>query len=79
MTIATAEATQAEARLSARGKGLLAAEKTLEYHRRARLADTLIKAPFAGLIVARQREAGDIAVADSAVLTLISMGAVDQC
>ena len=71
LTIATAEATRAEAAISEGQKGLLAAEKTLEYHR-ARLADTLIKSPFAGLIVARQREAGDIAVAGSAVLTLIS-------
>ena len=72
LTIATAEATRAEAAISEGQKGLLAAEKTLEYHR-ARLADTLIKAPFAGLIVARQREAGDITVPGSAVLTLISM------
>lgn len=72
LTIATAEATRAEAAISEGQKGLLAAEKTLEYHR-ARLADTLIKAPFAGLIVARQRETGDIAVPGSAVLTLISM------
>lgn len=71
LTIATAEATRAEAAISEGQKGLLAAEKTLEYHR-ARLADTLIKSPFAGLIVAQQREAGDIAVAGSAVLTLIS-------
>lgn len=71
LTIATAEATRAEAAISEGQKGLLAAEKTLEYHR-ARLADTLIKAPFAGLIVARQREAGDITVPGSAVLTLIS-------
>ena len=72
LTIATAEATRAEAAISEGQKGLLAAEKTLEYHR-TRLADTLIKAPFAGLIVARQRETGDIAVPGSAVLTLISM------
>ena len=72
LTIATAEATRAEAAISEGQQGLLAAEKTLEYHR-ARLADTLIKAPFAGLIVARQREAGDITVPGSAVLTLISM------
>ena len=38
----------------------------------ARLADTTIKAPFGGLVVDRQREAGDIAVPGSAILTVIS-------
>jgi len=71
LAIATADTTRAEATISEGQKGLLAAEKTLEYHR-ARLTDTIIKAPFAGLIVARQREAGDIAVPGSAVLALIS-------
>ena len=46
-------------------------EKTLEYHR-ARLADTIIKAPFGGLVVDRQRESGDIAVPGSSVLTVIA-------
>jgi HlyD family secretion protein len=71
LAVATAEMTRAEAAITEGQKGLLAAEKTLEYHR-ARLADTLINAPFAGLVVERQREAGDIAVPGSAVLTLIS-------
>lgn len=71
LAIATSDTTRAEAAISEGQKGLLAAEKTLEYHL-TRLADTTIRAPFAGLIVARQREAGDIAVPGSAVLTLIS-------
>lgn len=71
LAVATADMTRVEAAINEGQKGHLAAEKTLEYHR-ARLADTIIKAPFAGLIVARQREAGDIAVPGSAVLTLIS-------
>lgn len=71
LAVATADMTRAEAAITEGQKSLLAAEKTLEYHR-ARLADTLIKAPFAGLVVERQREAGDIAVPGSAVLTLIS-------
>lgn len=71
LAIATSDITRAEAAISEGQKGLLAAEKTLEYHQ-AGLADTTIKAPFSGLIVARQREAGDIAVPGSAVLTLIS-------
>lgn len=71
LAVATSDTTRAEAAIREGQKGLLAAEKTLEYHR-ARLADTIIKAPFDGLVVARQREAGDIAVPGSAVLTLIS-------
>ncbi|WP_437193367.1 efflux RND transporter periplasmic adaptor subunit [Planctomicrobium sp. SH527] len=71
LAIATSDTTRAEAAISEGQKGLLAAAKTLEYHR-ARLADTIIKAPFGGLIVARHRETGDIAVPGSAVLTLIS-------
>jgi len=71
LAIATSDTTRAEAAISEGQKGLLAAEKTLEYHR-TRLADTTIRAPFDGLIVVRQREAGDIAVPGSAILTLIS-------
>ncbi|MCA9037592.1 MAG: efflux RND transporter periplasmic adaptor subunit [Planctomycetaceae bacterium] len=71
LAVATADTTRAEAAITEGQKGLLAAEKTLEYHR-ARLADTIIKAPFGGLVVGRQREAGDIAVPGSAILTLIS-------
>ncbi len=71
LAVATADTTRAEAAITEGQKGLLAAEKTLEYHR-ALLADTIIKAPFGGLVVERQREAGDIAVPGSAILTLIS-------
>lgn len=71
LAVATADMTRAEAAITEGQKVLLAAEKTQEYHR-ARLADTLINAPFAGLVVERQREAGDIAVPGSAILTLIS-------
>ncbi len=71
LAIATADVNRAEAGIAEGQKGLLSAEKTLEYHR-ARLADTQMKAPFRGLVVDRQREAGDIAVPGSAVLTVIS-------
>ncbi len=71
LAVASADMTRAEAAITEGQKGLLAAEKTQEYHR-ARLADTVINAPFAGLVVERQREAGDIAVPGSAILTLIS-------
>ena len=52
-------------------KQLVTADKTMQYHQ-ARLADTQITAPFNGLIVRRQRDAGDIAVPGSPILTLIS-------
>jgi len=52
-------------------KQLVSAEKTMEYHQ-ARLSDTQITAPFDGLIVRRQRDAGDVAVPGSPILTLIS-------
>lgn len=71
LAIATADVNRSEAAISEGQKGLLAAEKTLEYHR-ARLADTIIKAPFGGIVVDRQREAGDISVPGSAILTVIS-------
>lgn len=71
LAVATAESSRAEAAISEGQKGLIAAEKTLEYHR-ARLADTRIMSPFSGLIVDRKREAGDIAIPGSSVLTLIS-------
>ena len=51
---------------------VLAAEKTLAYHR-ARLADTEITAPFDGLIVQRQRDPGDVVVPGSPILQLVSL------
>jgi HlyD family secretion protein len=71
LAVAVSDVSRAEAAIAEGQKGLVAAEKTLEYHR-ARLADTRIMAPFDGLIVARQREAGDVVVPGSSILTLIS-------
>lgn len=71
LAVASADISRAEAAIVEGQKALTAAEKSLEYQR-ARLTDTRIEAPFAGLIVARHREAGDIAVPGSAILTLIS-------
>lgn len=51
---------------------LIAAEKTLEYQQ-ARLDDTIIAAPFDGLIIRRNREAGDIVVPGSAIYQLVSL------
>ena len=52
-------------------KQLVSTEKTLQLHQ-AQLADSQITAPFDGLIVKRQRDAGDITVPGSPILTLIS-------
>ena len=69
--VAEAGLSRAEAAIAEGQKELVAAEKTLEYHR-ARLADTRITAPFDGLIVRRYRESGDVVVPGSAILSLIS-------
>ncbi len=57
----------------AEGKMLLiAAQKTLEYQQ-ARLEDTVISAPFDGLIVRRDRDPGDIIVPGSAIYQLVAL------
>lgn len=71
LAVAVADVGRAEAAITEGQKGLVSAEKTLEYHR-ARLLDTRIDAPFSGLIVARHRETGDVVVPGSTILTLIS-------
>lgn len=71
LAVAVADVSRSEAGISEAQQELVAAEKTLEYHR-ARLRDTRVVAPFDGLIVSRQREAGDVVVPGSATLTLIS-------
>lgn len=71
LAVADAGVARAEAAISEGQKELVAAEKTLEYHR-ARLHDTKIVAPFDGLVVKRRREPGDVVVPGSSILTLIS-------
>ena len=57
----------------AEGKMLLiAAQKTLEYQQ-ARLEDTVISAPFDGLIIRRDRDPGDIIVPGSAIYQLVAL------
>ena len=51
---------------------LIAAQKTLEYQQ-ARLEDTVISAPFDGLIVRRDRDPGDIIVPGSAIYQLVAL------
>lgn len=71
LAVAVAGVSRAEVAITEGQKELVAAEKTLEYHR-ARLQDTMILAPFDGLIVKRNREPGDVVVPGSSILTLIS-------
>jgi HlyD family secretion protein len=63
---------KAEAALVEGEKELVAAEKTLQFHQ-ARLEDTVIIAPFDGLIVRRDRDPGDIIVPGSSALALVSL------
>lgn len=50
-----------------------ASERSLEYHQ-ARLAETVIRAPFDGLITRRHREPGDVTVPGTPILSLIATG-----
>jgi HlyD family secretion protein len=52
-------------------KSLIVAQNTLDYNL-ARLEDTVIKAPFKGLMVRRDREPGDVVVPGSSIFLLIS-------
>ena len=62
---------RAEAALVEGRKQLIAIEKTLEFQQ-ARLAETVLLAPFDGLIVRRDRDPGDVVVPGSSILALVS-------
>ena len=71
LSIAEAELSAAGAAVIEGQKRLDAAERFLEYQQ-ARLHDCSIEAPFDGLVVRRDREAGDVVTPGSSVLTLVS-------
>lgn len=71
LSVAQAELSRAQAAVEEGRKQLAAAEKTLLYQR-ARLADTVVEAPFDGLIVRRSRDPGDVVVPGTEILHLIS-------
>ncbi len=71
VAIAEAGLARAEASIVEGQQQVLAAEKTLAFQR-ARLTDTVIKAPFDGLIIQRQRDPGDVAVPGSRILQIVS-------
>ncbi|MDQ7013980.1 MAG: efflux RND transporter periplasmic adaptor subunit [Planctomycetota bacterium] len=70
--IAQAELARAEAAIAEGEMLLIAAQKTLEFQQ-ARLEDTVIVAPFDGLIVRRDRDPGDIVVPGSSIFLLIGL------
>ena len=63
---------RAEAALVEGRKQLVAAEETLEYQK-ARLAYTVIAAPFDGLIVRRDCDPGNVVVPGTSILYLVSL------
>ncbi|MCC9601077.1 efflux RND transporter periplasmic adaptor subunit [Stieleria sp. JC731] len=69
--LAMADVSRSEAGINEGQKELISAEKNLEYQE-ARLRDTIIVAPFSGLVVKRSREPGDVVVPGSAMMTLIA-------
>ncbi len=71
LAIAESDVARAEAAIAEGRKQLIAAERTLAFHE-ARLADTVIAAPFAGLIVRRYREPAEVVVPGSEILSQIS-------
>jgi HlyD family secretion protein len=72
LKMAKAGMERAEAAIVEGQKQLIAAEQTLEFQK-TRLADTVIAAPFAGLIVRRDRDPGDVVVPGTSVVLLISL------
>lgn len=71
LAVARAGQSRAEAALAEGRKQLVAAEKALEF-RQARLDDAIIKAPFAGVVIRRDRNAGDVVVPGSSILAVVS-------
>ncbi len=69
--VAMADVSRSEAGINEGQKELISAERNLEYHE-ARLRDTVIVAPFDGLVVKRNREPGDVVVPGSSIMTLIA-------
>lgn len=72
LAIAEAEQSRADAAIVEGQKRLAAANRSLDYQQ-ARLHDTTIEAPFDGLVVRRDRDAGDVVTAGSSVLQQVSL------
>jgi HlyD family secretion protein len=71
LSVAESGLARAEAAAIEGQRQVAAAQETLEFHR-ARLTDTVVSAPYDGLIVHRHRDPGDVIVPGSPVLSLIN-------
>jgi RND family efflux transporter MFP subunit len=69
--IAEADVQRAESAFFEAQAQVLVAEKTLAYHR-ALLADTVITAPFNGLLARRDRDPGDVVVPGASVMLILN-------
>lgn len=72
VAVAEAELATAHAGVAEGRKSLIAANKSHEYQQ-ARLEDTVLLAPFDGLIVRRDRDPGDVVVPGSSIYLLIAL------
>lgn len=75
LRIAEAEKSRSEAQIVEASRQVDVCERTHRYQQ-ARLSDTVIRSPFAGLIVRRDRAAGDIVVPGAEIFELISTGEI---
>ncbi|MGE3850633.1 MAG: efflux RND transporter periplasmic adaptor subunit [Planctomycetota bacterium] len=71
LAVARAGQSRADAAVIEGLKQQAAAEKMLEF-RKARLQDAVIRAPFDGVVTRRDRNAGDVVVPGSSILSLVS-------
>ncbi len=71
MQVAEADLQRAQAAIVEAERQRLTAQASLKYQQ-ARLADTRIMSPFAGLVVRRDRDPGDVVVPGASILHLIS-------
>jgi len=71
LRVADAELARAEAALNEARQQVIAAEMNLDLQK-AKLADTVVSAPFDGLIARRDRDPGDVIVPGSSVLLLVT-------
>ena len=71
LKVADADLEKTKAAVVESRKNLVVAQNTVDYHL-ARLGDTLIAAPFDGLIIRRDRDPGDVVVPGTSIFLLTS-------
>ena len=71
LRVAEADLKRGQSAITEAERQRVTVEKTLAYHE-ARLADTQLRSPFNGLVVRRDRDAGDVVVPGSSVLQIIA-------